>query len=59
MFGDLTRIGSNFHANESYTSLKKTNGKIGQIQSRLSTGKRINSAEDDTSGYALAKKSRK
>jgi flagellin len=55
MFGDLTRIGSNFHANESYTSLKKTNGKIGQIQSRLSTGKRINSAEDDTSGYALAK----
>jgi len=55
MFGDLTRIGSNFHANESWANLKKTNGKIGQIQSRLSTGKRINSAEDDTSGYALAK----
>ena len=28
---------------------------MGQIQSRLSTGKRINSAEDDTSGYALSK----
>ncbi|MBC8196307.1 MAG: flagellin [Candidatus Marinimicrobia bacterium] len=55
MFGDLTRIGSNFHAYESWTNLKKTNGKIGQIQSRLSTGKRINSAEDDTSGYALSK----
>ena len=55
MFGDLTRIGSNFHAYEAWANLKKTNGKMGQIQSRLSTGKRINSAEDDTSGYALAK----
>jgi flagellin len=55
MFGDLTRVGSNFHAYEAWTNLKKTNGKMGQIQSRLSTGKRINSAEDDTSGYALAK----
>jgi len=55
MFGDLTRVGSNFHAYEAWANLKKTNGKMGQIQSRLSTGKRINSAEDDTSGYALAK----
>jgi flagellin len=35
--------------------LKKVNGAMGQIQSRLSTGKRINTAEDDTSGYALSK----
>jgi len=55
MFGNLTRVGSNFHAEEAWTNLKKVNGQIGQIQSRLSTGKRINSAEDDTSGYALAK----
>ena len=55
MFGDLTRIGSNFHAMESWNNLRKVNGKIGQVQSRLSTGKRINSAEDDTSGYALSK----
>ena len=55
MFGDLTRVGANFHAMESWSNLKKVNGKIGQIQSRLSTGKRINSAEDDTSGYALSK----
>ena len=55
MFGNLTRVGSNFHAQEAWTNLKKVNGSIGQIQSRLSTGKRINTAEDDTSGYALAK----
>jgi len=55
MFGDVTRVGANFHAQEAWTNLKKVNGQIGQIQSRLSTGKRINSAEDDTSGYALSK----
>jgi len=55
MFGDLTRVGANFHAMEAWSNLKKINGDIGQIQSRLSSGKRINSAEDDTSGYALSK----
>ena len=55
MFGNLTRVGSNYHAQEAWSNLKKVNGRIGQIQSRLSTGKRINSSEDDTSGYALAK----
>ena len=55
MFGDLTRVGANFHAMEAWSNLKKVNGSIGQIQSRLSSGKRINSAEDDTSGYALSK----
>jgi len=55
MFGNLTRVGSNYHAQEAWANLKKVNGQIGRIQSRLSTGKRINTAEDDTSGYALAK----
>ena len=55
MFGDVTRVGANYHAQEAWGNLKKVNGQIGQIQSRLSTGKRINSAEDDTSGYALSK----
>jgi len=55
MFGDVTRVGANFHAQQAWGNLKKVNGEIGAIQSRLSTGKRINSAEDDTSGYALAK----
>jgi len=55
MFGDVTRVGANFHAQEAWGNLKQVNGQIGKIQSRLSTGKRINSAEDDTSGYALSK----
>ena len=55
MFGDLTRVSANFHAMEAWANLKKVNGDIGSVQSRLSTGKRINSAEDDTSGYALSK----
>jgi len=55
MFGDLTRVGSNSHAMQAYYNLRKVNGSIGTIQSRISTGKRINSAEDDTSGYALSK----
>lgn len=55
MFGDITRVGANFHAMESLSNLKRINGSIGQVQSRLSSGKRINSAEDDTSGYALSK----
>ena len=55
MFGDLTRVGANFHAMEAWSNLKKVNGDISQVQTRLSTGKRINSAEDDTSGYALSK----
>jgi flagellin len=55
MFGDVTRVGANFHAQQAWGNLKSLNGEIGQVQSRLSTGKRINSAEDDTSGYALSK----
>ena len=42
MFGDLTRVGANFHAMEAWSNLKKVNGGIGQIQSRLSTGLTIN-----------------
>ena len=55
MFGDLTRVGANFHAMQALQTLKIVNGQVGIHQSRLATGKRINSAEDDTSGYALAK----
>ena len=55
MFGDLTRVGANFNAMQALQTLKMINGQIGVHQSRLATGKRINSAEDDTSGYALAK----
>ena len=29
MFGDLTRVGANFHAMEAWSNLKKVNGDIG------------------------------
>lgn len=54
-FGELTRIGSNLGAARSLRSLKMINGKIGEIQSRLSTGKRIVRVQDDTAGYQIAK----
>ena len=40
---------------EALYNLKKTNGKMSFHQTRLSTGKRINSAEDDAAGYHIAK----
>lgn len=55
MFGNITTINSNFSAIEALYNLKQTNGKMGLHQTRLSTGKRINSAEDDAAGYHIAK----
>jgi flagellin len=55
MFGNLTTINSNFGAMEALYNLKKTNGSLSFHQTRLSTGKRINSAEDDAAGYHIAK----
>jgi flagellin len=54
-FGDLTRVGANFHALEALFSLKRINGQMGVHQSALATGKRINSAQDDTAGYSIAR----
>ena len=55
MFGNITTINSNFSAMEALYNLKKTNGRMSFHQTRLSTGKRINSAEDDAAGYHIAK----
>ena len=55
MFGNITTINSNFSAMEALYNLKKTNGQMSFHQTRLSTGKRINSAEDDAAaGVILA-----
>ncbi len=56
MLGDLSRINSNTQAFSALAQLNKTNGELGQRQMRLSTGKRINAAEDDSAGYAIARK---
>jgi flagellin len=42
----------------SLNNLQSTNRTIGQIQEKLSTGKRINRAEDDSAGYSIAAKLR-
>ncbi len=57
----LFRIGANTQAANSLQSLYNTNEKMGVHQARLASGKRINSAQDDTAGYAIAQslKSRK
>ena len=51
----LFRIGSNLQAMDSLKSLYETNNKISVRQARLASGKRINTAQDDTAGYAIAK----
>jgi flagellin len=53
---DLTRIGSNIGAMYSLQSLLDINNKLAASQTRLSTGKRINSAADDPAGLVIATK---
>ncbi|MBO6574379.1 MAG: flagellin [Rhodothermales bacterium] len=54
-FGDLTRINTNIGVLNAYNKLQATNSEMGMRQMRLATGKRINSAEDDSAGYSIAK----
>jgi len=53
---DLTRISSNIGAMYSLQSLLDINNKLADTQTRLSTGKRINSAADDPAGLTIATK---
>ncbi len=53
---DLTRIGSNIGAMYSLQSLLAINNKLATHQTRLSTGKRLNSAMDDPAGLTIATK---
>lgn len=55
-FGDLTRVATNLQSLESLYSLQKTNNELGMRQLRLSTGSRINRAEDDSAGYIISSK---
>jgi flagellin len=56
--GSFTRIRTNLQAQLSLNNLQSTNRTIGGIQEKLSTGKRINRAEDDSAGYSIAAKLR-
>ncbi len=51
----LFKIRSNMAAMNSQRSLANINTDIGTRQARLASGKRINTAKDDTAGYAIAK----
>ena len=53
---DFTRIASNIGALNALYSLRKTNNLLGLHQTRLATGRRINSAEEDPAGLSIATK---
>ena len=55
-FGDLNRINTNLQSLDAQFSLNKINKDLAQTQLRLSTGKRINKAEDDAAGFSIAAK---
>ena len=50
----VTQINANIQALESLATLNKINNRMSVHQSRLSTGKKINSTEEDPAGYQLA-----
>ena len=51
----LFRIGANIQAMDSLRSLYHLNEEISSRQARLASGKRINTARDDTAGYAISR----
>jgi flagellin len=55
-FGDFNRINTNVQTLESRFSLDKINKELGVTQLRLSTGFRINRAEDDAAGFSISAK---
>lgn len=50
------RINTNIAALNALNALNKVNAELGVHQLRLATGKKINSASDDASGYVISKK---
>lgn len=55
-FADLNRIRTNTQSLDARFSLDKINRDIGKTQLKLSTGFRINKAEDDAAGFSLSAK---
>lgn len=55
-FGDFNRINTNVQSLESRFSLDRINKQLGITQLQLSTGFRINKAEDDAAGFSIAAK---
>lgn len=57
-FGDLNRINTNIQSLNARLSLNRINRSLAQNMMRLSTGLRINRAEDNPAGYSIATKLR-
>src|SRR5690554_4198346 len=57
-FGDINRVNTNVQALDSQLSLNKINRDLADNQLKLSTGLRINRAEDDAAGYSIGTKLR-
>jgi flagellin len=57
-FGDFNKVNTNVTAMEARLSLNKINAELGNSRLKLSTGYKINSAEDDSAGFAIATKLR-
>ena len=55
-FGDLNRVGTNVQSIDAQLSLNRINRDLANSQERLTTGKKINRAEDDAAGYSIATK---
>ena len=55
-FGDYNRVNTNVTAMDAQLSLNKINRDLGDSRLRLSTGYKINNAEDDAAGFAIATK---
>jgi flagellin len=55
-FGDINRVNTNLQASSSRFSLNKVNERLADNQLKLSTGLRINKAEDDAAGFSIASK---
>ena len=53
---DFSRIRTNIGALQALNSLNTINQKLAIHQTRLATGKRINSASDDAAGFTIATK---
>jgi flagellin len=55
-FGDINRVNTNIQALNARNALNNINDKLSDTQQKLSTGKRINKAEDDSAGFSIASK---
>ena len=58
-FGDYNRVNTNVTAMDAQLSLNKINRDLGDSRLKLSTGFKINNAEDDAAGFAIATKLKK